>query len=81
MSKNIQCPSCNSVLAILKDGKIIFSEMKSVSKIELNMDLLTTDVKCHTCHNWSSINHEHKIELNYKRKSQDILFNTNQNKK
>jgi len=80
MYKNLQCPSCSSVIAIIQDGKLIFSVMKAVSKVEINMDTLTTDAKCHTCHNWSSIDHNHKIELNYKRKSQDILFNTSQRK-
>jgi len=74
MCKNIQCPSCSSVLALIKDGKTVFSEMKAISRIELNMDNLTTDVKCHTCHNWSSIDHESKITQNYKRKSQDVMY-------
>lgn len=81
MCKNIKCPSCSSVLAVANNGKLAFQQMKSISMVEVNMDDLTIDAKCHTCHNWSSIDSQNNITLNYKRKSQDVLFaSTNQKK-
>jgi hypothetical protein len=75
MSKNLQCPSCKSVLGIIQDGKPMLQDMKAISKIAINMDDLTTDVKCHSCHNWSSIDASNKITSNYKMKAQEALYN------
>jgi len=74
MPKNIQCPSCSSVIAKVNDGRLTFAEMKAVSKVEINMDDLTTDAQCHTCHNWSSIDKDNNILPNYKRKAQDVFY-------
>ncbi len=81
MTKNLQCTSCTSILALIKDDKLIFSEMKAISKVEVNMDDLAIDVKCHSCHNWSSIDANNTITSNYKRKAQEAMYNANQNKR
>ena len=75
MSKNVQCPSCSSVLAKSENGKLVFDNMKAVSIIEFPLVDEVMSVKCHSCHNWSSIDKQHNIQINYKRKSQDAIYN------
>lgn len=75
MCKNIQCPSCSSVIAKVNNGKIVFDNMKAVSIIEFPLGNDPLVVKCHSCHNWSEIDNEYKIKINYKRKGQDAIHN------
>ena len=77
MCKNISCPSCSTTLASVKDNKLVISYVKAISSVEIDFNRLTSDVKCHTCHNWSSIDKENNIVINYKRKGQDVMFNQN----
>lgn len=79
MCKNLQCPSCSSVIAKLKDDKVVFDSMKVVSVIEFSLNGGAHQIKCHSCHNWLNVDNNGKIEINYKRKSQDILYATQSN--
>lgn len=74
MCTNIQCPSCSSVVAKLKDNKVVFDNMKAVSIIEFSLNGGDSQIKCHSCHNWLSIDNQNNILVNYKRKGEDALY-------
>lgn len=73
----IICPCCNSEIAKVNQGRIVFDNMKAVSIIELDLTTNSKEVKCHSCHNWLSIDSANNVEVNYKRKGSDILHNQN----
>jgi len=75
MSKTIQCLSCRNIIAKENNGKIIFPDMKSISIIELDRETTAKDVKCR-CGAWNSFTQTNEQSINYKRKSQDALYNS-----
>ncbi len=74
MCKNIQCSCCGSVVAKIKDNKVVFDNMKAVSLIEFSLNGGDHQIKCHSCHNWLTIDNQNNISTNYKRKSEDALY-------
>lgn len=72
--KNIQCPNCSNVIAVLKDDKIVFPEMKALSILEFNHKTGAKDVKCR-CSTWVTITPDNQILINHQRKSQEALYN------
>ena len=74
MCKNLQCPSCSFVVAKLKDNKVVFDNMKAVSIIEFSLTGGNHQIKCHSCHNWLTIDNQNNISIDYKRKSKDALY-------
>ncbi|MGS0747302.1 hypothetical protein [Halpernia sp. GG3] len=79
MEKKIICTSCSSVLGIFENGKCTFKNMKALSQIEINIKTGEFNLKCHSCHNWNSIDKEGNIILNDKKKSEEVLFSSYQN--
>jgi len=74
MSKNIQCLSCKNVIAKELNNKIVFSDLKAISIVELDLKTNERDCKCR-CGTWNSFDSENNQIINYKRKSEDALFN------
>lgn len=71
--QNLLCASCRTLIGNITNGIMIFNNMPVLSTVEINRTNATTDVKCHTCHNWTNIDALNATVVNYKRKAQDHL--------
>ena len=72
-NQKVICKSCTNEIAQIKNGKLIISEMKSVSIVEVNLTDNSKDIKCR-CSQWNSFDADNTHTLNYKRKAQDALY-------
>lgn len=77
--KKIICKCCNSEIAKLSNGKVIFDNMKALSIIEVSIVDNSKDVKCHSCNSWNSFDADNNQTINHSRKSKDILFGYERN--
>ena len=72
--KKLICKPCGSILGTFDNGTITFKSMKSLSQIETNFNSGESDVKCHTCHNWNTIDKGGEITINQKKKAYEHLY-------
>ncbi len=73
MEKKIFCKTCDSEIGKISDGKILFESMRLLSKVEIDLNAKTSNIKCHSCHNWNEITESLEIKQNHKRKAQEHL--------
>lgn len=73
-AKKILCKPCGNPLGTFEDNKIIFKSMKAISQIETDTKTGNSDIKCHYCHNWNSIDKDGNVTINEKKKGQEHLY-------
>lgn len=56
-----------------------YLRLRQLSIIEINFKNI--DLKCHSCHNWNSIDKDGLVTLNDKKKNEEALFNFYQTQK
>lgn len=74
INKKILCKCCSSEICQIDNGKVVFRSIKSISQIEIDYKEKTTDIKCHSCHNWNTLDSDNNIDRNHKKKAQEHLY-------
>jgi hypothetical protein len=73
--KKILCKACSAPIAEIQNDKLIISDMKALSIVEVNIIDNSKDIKCR-CGSWNSFTPENVQSINYQRKGNDALYAT-----
>lgn len=69
--ENIFCKSCRTKIGTVENDTFIFSEMKQISKLEMQKEKFL--LKCRNCNCWNEFKNNTQ-EINHKKRSEEIFY-------